>query len=120
PEDISRLFSPFERVQTVDGSIEGTGLGLALSKRLVEVMDGAIGVESTLGQGSTFWVELPITEEPLEQHKRSKSVQLVEPPAKLIANQKSLYFDDNLSNLKLVEHILVSHPGVELMSAMQG
>jgi signal transduction histidine kinase len=56
---LSRLFSPFDRLGAERGPVAGTGLGLALTKQLVEALDGEIGVESTPGEGSTFWVRLP-------------------------------------------------------------
>lgn len=59
PEQMARLFTPFERLGAEDGKVEGSGLGLALSKRLVEAMGGALGVDSVVGKGSAFWVELP-------------------------------------------------------------
>lgn len=61
-----RLFTAFERLGASDGAIPETGIGLALSKRLLDLMDGAIGVESVVGQGSRFWVELPTTRGVLE------------------------------------------------------
>lgn len=60
-EGISKLFTPFERLNQ-NTNIEGTGIGLALSKNLIELMNGTIGIKSTIGQGSTFWIELKLSE----------------------------------------------------------
>lgn len=60
PERQAELFTMFNRLGIENHSIEGAGIGLAVAKRLVEMMDGAIGLDSALGQGSTFWIELPV------------------------------------------------------------
>lgn len=119
--DAERLFAPFERLQASESTIEGAGLGLALSKRLVEVMGGKIGVDSTVGQGSTFWVDLLLTKGPVEQHKNNGAdVSSLPPLTESDVIHNILYIEDNLSNLTLVEHILVDYPGMKLISAMQG
>jgi PAS domain S-box-containing protein len=64
PEAIGRLFVPFERVASQPSAIEGTGLGLPLSKRLAEAMGGNLEVSTIVGQGSSFWIELPLAEAP--------------------------------------------------------
>ncbi|HEX4639237.1 MAG TPA: PAS domain S-box protein [Chthoniobacterales bacterium] len=118
-EKLSRLFIPFERLGAEQSNVEGTGLGLALSKRLTDAMHGSMGVESTPGQGSNFWVELPRTASPLEQvaSKRAEAVVPIQPenPARTI-----LYIEDNLPNLTLIEQVLEERPGLKLISAMQG
>ena len=85
-------------------------------------MGGTLDVESTVGQGSTFWVELPIVEGPVERFERFQgpqepAVREVEP---VTTRAKVLYIEDNLLNLRLVERILDDHPGIELITAMQG
>ncbi len=62
PDDMPRMFQPFTRLEGVHRDIEGTGIGLSITQRLVELMDGQIGVDSELGRGSTFWVKLPLAQ----------------------------------------------------------
>jgi signal transduction histidine kinase len=69
---LGRLFVPFERVAREQSAIEGTGLGLPLSKRLAEARGGTLDLESTPQPGSTFWVELPLVEGPVQQDERER------------------------------------------------
>ncbi len=119
PEKLAKLFNPFERLDADQTGVEGTGLGLALSKRLAEMMDGATGVESVVGQGSTFWVELPVAGRPQEQsHPALCSPSPL--PAANPTGKTVLYIEDNPSNLRLIEHIFRQWPDIRLLSAMQG
>jgi signal transduction histidine kinase/CheY-like chemotaxis protein len=112
------LFEPFERLGAEAGSIEGTGLGLALARRLVEAMGGAIGVDSTEGQGSSFWLDLAVIESPVAAFERVDGGSAWAPTE--APERTLLLIEDNLSNLRLVERILKARPGVGLLSAMQG
>jgi signal transduction histidine kinase/CHASE3 domain sensor protein len=120
-DQMHRLFRPFERLGSEKYGVEGTGIGLALSKRLIDAMGGTIGVDSHAGAGSTFWVELPVCEGPMEGYPLLSGVDTEEVPAPQGPKHvKVLYVEDNLSNNLLMARILESRPGVELISAMQG
>jgi signal transduction histidine kinase/CheY-like chemotaxis protein len=114
PRLMERLFTPFDRLGAETRGVEGTGLGLALSKRLVEVMGGTIGVESVVGQGSTFWVEFPRAECPVT----GVAPSAIQPDKALPTRGAILYIEDNLPNLRLVERLLTHRPNVKLFSAM--
>ena len=117
---MSRLFTPFDRLGT-DTNVEGTGLGLALSKKLVEAMKGNIGVRSASGVGRTFWVDLPETESPIGRIDMFPTHPSVIPGhAALKPRGKVLYVEDNLSNLTLMRKILARHERIELIPAMTG
>jgi PAS domain S-box-containing protein len=118
-DKLARLFTPFDRLGAEHSSVEGTGLGLALCQRLMRAMGGEIGVNTTIGQGSSFWIELPATESPLKALPADRATADLKEfgtgrPAKI------LYIEDNLSNLTLVEQMLAEHPHIDLITAMQG
>jgi CheY-like chemotaxis protein len=118
PTRRARLFTPFDRLGVETHGVEGTGLGLALSKRLVEAMGGTIGLESVEGHGTTFWVELPETESP---DQRSGLGPIQGAPIEAGARVGTiLYIEDNPSNLRLVERVLGERTAIRLIAAMQG
>ncbi len=119
-EKLARLFTPFERLGAEQSAIEGTGLGLALSQRLMQAMGGSIGVDSAVGKGSTFWIELPLTKSPLERSPRDRAANGARQPSSEPASRSILYIEDNLSNLALIEQMLAERPGTALLTSMQG
>jgi len=125
PENLDRLFAPFDRIGAEqDSDVEGAGLGLALSRRLVEAMGGTLGVNSDVGVGSTFWVELPVAEGDAMVGGPGQDGELDEPrttpPATTHRPATLLYVDDNASNLTLVKRILGRRPAIELVTAARG
>lgn len=121
-EDIEKLFDPFERLSFSHGNVEGTGIGLTVTRQLVEAMGGSIGVNSNVGEGSTFWIELPVC----NPDSHAQSVQAVvdtsspEPQLhqKPIANRKVLYIEDNLASAQLVMDVLDKSTNIEGITAM--
>jgi PAS domain S-box-containing protein len=129
-EQQKRLFKSFERLEADKNAIEGTGIGLALSKRLTELMHGSIGVESEPGAGSTFWVELPVAMPTELQDDGEKAIQLRPVGATATAGNTAaqttaihnqwevLCIEDNPANLRLIERILASRQDIHLLSAV--
>jgi signal transduction histidine kinase/CheY-like chemotaxis protein len=121
PDALDRLFVPFERLERDQGAVEGTGLGLPLSRRLAGAMGGTLELTTTINQGSSFWVELPLTESPAERAEvhegRAALVQAQANPAWPALTV--LYIEDNASNLELVERVLSRLPDVTLIPAMR-
>ena len=120
PAQLENLFQPFNRLGRESTAEEGTGIGLVMAKRLAELMGGVIGVESTVGQGSTFWLELNVTDEP----HLAAAVQLTTlTPARGMARvpmHTLLYVEDNPANLMLVEDLIERRPDIRMLSAMDG
>jgi CheY-like chemotaxis protein len=117
PERMHRLFQTFERLGAEHSGIEGSGIGLALSRQLAELMGGTLGVESQVGEGSTFWVELPVaTGGVTEQAATGASAQ----PTVAAAAFEVLYIEDNRANLKVVELMFQARPHWRLVTATTG
>ncbi|HEX8834493.1 MAG TPA: ATP-binding protein, partial [Abditibacteriaceae bacterium] len=119
-ESMSRLFMPFERLGAEHSAIEGTGVGLALSKRLIDLMGGRITVESVVGGGSTFTIELPMAETQTDYPAKRDGDKPQFPQSTSTTMHTVLYIEDNPSNLNLVEQILLRREGMHLLSAIQG
>ena len=121
PEQLAQLFEPFNRLGKETSTEEGTGIGLVVCKRLIELMGGVIGVESTVGTGSVFWIELDLTAE------RQPVIGEVEPraiapaaPQPVAKTRTLLYVEDNPANLMLVEDLIARRPDIHLFSARDG
>ena len=121
PEQLRQLFQPFNRLGQEAGGEEGTGIGLVVAKRLVELMGGEIGVESTLGSGSVFWFELVAVAEPHLPRESGDAAVLAEPHMHRAERLHTLlYVEDNPANLKLVEQLIARHPDICLLTAVNG
>jgi PAS domain S-box-containing protein len=120
-ENISKLFQPFERIGADKSEIEGTGLGLAIVMKLTKAMGGTVGVESDLGVGSTFWIELPQnTNPPSVIRNKEVAVKQNALPEDTVFSTV-LYIEDNTLNFALVKEILAEYkPSVQLETSMYG
>jgi PAS domain S-box-containing protein len=113
-----KVFEPFQRAGQEAGPIEGTGIGLSISKRLAEMMHGVVGFTSTEGVGSEFWIEIPVHREgapPL----RDPHIGDRAPPARAAgaAMHTVVYVEDNPSNIAFMRDLMEDLPGVELFTA---
>jgi PAS domain S-box-containing protein len=121
PEEVAQLFQAFNRLAQEGGGEEGTGIGLVVAKRLVELMGGVIGVESTVGVGCVFWFELLAVAEPHLLVEGSDAGVLTHLLTSRVDQLHTLlYIEDNPANLKLVEQIIARHPGIRLLTAVSG
>jgi len=122
-EQLAQLFQPFNRLGQEANGEEGTGIGLVVCKRLVELMGGVIGVESQVGKGSVFWIELKEAAEP--QLPGGTSISALPERAQIPARLEKdlctvLYVEDNPANLMLVEDLIARRPDIRLLSARDG
>ena len=116
PDKLEKLFQPFERLGAELGVVEGTGVGLALSKRLADLMGATLGVDSNVGAGSVFWIELQLAD-----------VSAPEVPASTVVLPRTvglafelLYVEDKSSNIEVISAFLARHPGIQLRTAGTG
>ncbi|MDP3822751.1 MAG: PAS domain S-box protein [Burkholderiales bacterium] len=121
PEKLAQLFQPFNRLGQEGGAEEGTGIGLVVCKRLVELMNGEIGAESQVGVGSVFWIELNAIAPPQHTSVAADPVAATPPRSHRDAPLRTLLcVEDNPANLMLVEKLLERRPDIRLLSARDG
>ena len=121
PVQLAQLFQPFNRLGQEERGGEGTGIGLVVCKRLVELMGGEIGVTSTVGRGSVFWVDLNLATEHPHIASQTEPVTVAPIPVRTdIRVRTLLYVEDNPANLMLVEDLIVRRPDIRLLTARDG
>jgi CheY-like chemotaxis protein/HPt (histidine-containing phosphotransfer) domain-containing protein len=120
-EKLAQLFQPFNRLGQEAGGVAGTGIGLVVTKRLAELMEGSLGVESTVGVGSVFWCELNSAEAPQLVIQNGEAQASVRPQLPEGAPRRTLlYVEDNPANMKLVEQLIARCPDIALLTAVNG
>lgn len=134
PEELEQLFQPFNRLGQKAKSEEGTGIGLVVCKRLIDLMNGKIGVESIIGKGSVFWIELDLAKQHVAEQDLDQLNLITESQTTDQKNQYNttvqtlneaqlhtlLYIEDNPANLMLVEEIIARRSDIRLLSARTG
>ncbi len=120
-EKLAQLFQPFNRLGQEDGAEQGTGIGLVVTKRLVEVMNGTIGVDSTVGSGTKFWIDLVATTAPRHDFTQMPAETNAETLARAAGPVRTvLYVEDNPANLKLVTMLIARRKDLRLLTAENG
>jgi PAS domain S-box-containing protein len=121
PDMLMQLFQPFNRLGREAGAEEGTGIGLVMCKRLVELMGGAIGVESAVGKGSVFWFALNSAAAPGLSFDLAKPVPIARAQLQSGSPPRTLlYVEDNPANLHLIEQLIARRPDLLLLTARAG
>jgi PAS domain S-box-containing protein len=120
-DKLAQLFQPFNRLGQEASGEEGTGIGLVTTKRLIELMGGAIGAESTVGTGSVFWIELNLTADRQAAAGAAISAAVADAQVQTDAQLRTLlYVEDNPANLMLVEDLIARRPDIRLLTARDG
>jgi len=122
PGKLAQLFQPFNRLGQEASTVAGTGIGLVVTKQLAELMGGVLGVESTVGTGSTFWVELRSTAAPELAANGIEPATLPPPqqPASSTRLRTLLYIEDNPANMELVAQLVARRADLRLLTAVNG
>jgi PAS domain S-box-containing protein len=121
PEKLAQLFQPFNRLGQEAAGVAGTGIGLVVTKRLAELMEGALGVNSIAGKGSVFWCDLPSSTAPRVVVEHPEAVAPDGAQASTAARMRTvLYVEDNPANMKLVEQLIARRPDIRLVTAVNG
>ena len=124
PEQLAQLFQPFNRLGQESGDEEGNGIGLVITKQLVELMGGVIGVESIVGVGSVVWFELPLSSAPKPVLGGISEVRPDDQDDvaanELLSQRTVLYVEDNPANLALVEELVLRRSNLKLLTAIDG
>jgi len=124
-QQMGQLFQPFNRLGRESGSEEGTGIGLVVTKQLIELMGGSIGVDSAVGIGSVFWVELAVAEAPelvfgpISAAASGDDWAVPAPAASSAPRHTLLYIEDNPANMALVEKLVSRRPDLSLITAVE-
>ena len=120
-EKIAQLFQPFNRLGQEAGGVAGTGIGLVVTKRLAELMEGVLGVESTVGEGSVFWCDLFSAAIPQLVTETDGGEPATNPPTRQGGPLRTLlYVEDNPANMRLIEQLIARFPNLRLMTAGNG
>jgi signal transduction histidine kinase/CheY-like chemotaxis protein len=121
PEKLAQLFQPFNRLGQEAAGVAGTGIGLVVTKRLAELMEGALGVESVAGKGSVFWCDLPSSTAPRVVLDHPEAAAVDDAHAMAGAPMRTvLYVEDNPANMKLVEQLIARRSDIQLLTAVNG
>ena len=121
PEKLAQLFQPFNRLGQEAAGVAGTGIGLVVTKRLAELMEGALGVNSIAGKGSVFWCDLPSSTAPRVVVEHPEAVVLDGAQASTAAGMRTvLYVEDNPANMTLVEQLIARRSDIRLVAAVNG